>query len=75
VEKVTVEIPKTAAQHVCWLVEKLREIGQSVDTAQWGEVVKLDEEAVEYNEALADLFTAILVDNGLVEPLVTSEGS
>ena len=59
----------------CWLVERLCEIGAAVDTAQWGETTKLDEEAAEYNEALADLFTAVLVDNGLVEPLVTSEGS
>jgi hypothetical protein len=34
------------------------EIGQSVDTARWGEVAKLDEEAAEYSEALADLCTA-----------------
>jgi hypothetical protein len=43
--------------------------------APWDEVARLDEEAAEYNKTLADLFTAVLVDNGFVEPLVTNEGS
>jgi hypothetical protein len=74
-EKVTVEIPEAGVRHACHLVEQLREIGRSVDTAQWGEVAKTDEEVGDCNEALADLFTAVLVDSGLIEPFVTSEGS
>ena len=45
-------------------------MGAAVDTAQWGEVARLDKEAAEDSEALADLFIAVLVDSGLVEPLV-----
>jgi hypothetical protein len=49
--------------------------GAAVDTANWGQMAKVDENAGELNEALADLFTAVLVDNGLIEPLVTGERS
>jgi len=57
------------------LVDELREIGAAVNTANWGQMAKVDENAGELNEALADLFIAVLVDNGLVEPLVADEGS
>jgi hypothetical protein len=70
---IKLEIPEKAIKYARVLVKQMREIGQSVDTAQWGEVTKLDEEAAEYNEALADLFIAVLVDSGLVEPLITSK--
>ena len=73
--KVTIQIPEEAISYARVLVDELRETGAAVDTANWGQMAKVDENAGELNEALADLFTAILVDNGLVEPLIASEGS
>ena len=74
-EKVTIQIPGEAISYAHVLVDELRETGAAVDTANWGQMAKVDENAGELNEALADLFTAVLVDNGLIEPLVTGERS
>jgi hypothetical protein len=72
--KVTIQIPEEAISCARVLVEELRETGAAVDTANWGQMAKVDENAGELNEALADLFIAVLVDNGLVEPLIAGEG-
>ena len=74
-KKVTIQIPEEAISYARVLVDELRETGAAVDTANWGQIAKVDENAGELNEALADLFIAVLVDNGLVEPLVADEGS
>jgi hypothetical protein len=73
-KKVTIQIPEEAISYAHVLVDELRETGAVVDTANWGQMAKVDENAGELNEALADLFIAVLVDNGLVEPLIASEG-
>jgi hypothetical protein len=56
------------------LIERLRQIGAATETAISGNLEELDEKAAVTHETLSDLFTAALVDNGLVEPFVTSEG-
>jgi hypothetical protein len=74
-KNVTIQIPEEAINYARVLVDELRETGAAVDTTNSGQMAKVDENAGELNEALADLFIAVLVDAGLVEPLVTSEGS
>jgi len=74
-KKVTIQIPEEAISYARVLVDELRETGAAVDTANWGQMAEVDENVGELNEALADLFIAVLVANGLIEPLVTSEGS
>jgi hypothetical protein len=56
------------------LIERLRQTGAATETAISGNLEELDEKAAVTHETLSDLFTAALVDNGLVEPFVTSEG-
>jgi hypothetical protein len=73
-KNVTIQIPEEAIIDARVLVDELRETGAAVDTANWGQMARVDESAGELNEALADLFIAVLVDNGLVKPLVTGEG-
>jgi len=74
-KNVTIQIPEEAISYARVLVDELHETGAAVDIANWGQMAKVDENAGELNEALADLFIAVLVDNGLVEPFVTGEGS
>jgi hypothetical protein len=74
-EKVTIQIPEEAISCARVLVDELRETGAAVDTANWGQMAKVDENAGELNEALADLFIAVLVDSGLIEPLIAGESS
>ena len=57
------------------LIDRLRQIGQAVDTAIGSDLDELDEEAAEIDGILGDLLVSFLVDPGLVEPLVVSEGS
>jgi hypothetical protein len=57
------------------LVDRLREIGEAATTAMHGDLVELDEEASVLHETLSDLLIGLLVEAGLVEPLITSEGS
>ena len=57
------------------LISRLRQIGAAMQTAVSGNLEEPDEEAADLHEALSDLFTAALVDNGLAEPFVPSEGS
>ena len=72
-EKVTIQIPEEAISYARVLVDELRETGAAVDTANWGQMAKVDENAGELNEALADLFIAVLVDNGVIAPLVYAQ--
>jgi hypothetical protein len=74
-KRAAIQIPEEAISYARVLVDELRETGATVDTANSGQMAKVDENAGELNEALADLFIAVLVDNGLVEPLIASEGS
>lgn len=67
-------MPKTATKHACWLVEQLREVGAAVDVAPWNETAEMDGEASVLHETLSDLLIELLVEAGLVEPLVTGEG-
>jgi fructoselysine-6-P-deglycase FrlB-like protein len=57
------------------LVDRLRQIGQAVDSATGSDLDELDEEAAEIDGILSDLLVSLLVDAGLVEPLVVSEDS
>jgi hypothetical protein len=72
-EKATIQIPEEAISCARVLVDELRETGAAVDTANWGQMAKVDENAGELNEALADLFIAVLVDNGVIAPLVYAQ--
>jgi hypothetical protein len=72
-KKVTIQIPEEAISYARVLVDELRETGAAVDTANWGQMAKVDENAGELNEALADLFIAVLVDNGVIAPLVYAQ--
>jgi hypothetical protein len=56
------------------LVERLREVGQATETATGSDLAELDEEASVLHETLSDLLVELLVEAGLVEPLVTGEG-
>ena len=73
-KKVTIQIPEEAISYARVLVDEFHETGAAVDTANWGQMAKVDENAGKLNEVLADLFIAVLVDNGLVEPLIADEG-
>jgi hypothetical protein len=57
------------------LIERLREIGKAAETATGPVLAELDEEASVLHETLSDLLIELLVEAGLVEPLVTGEGS
>ena len=56
------------------LIDRLRQIGQAVDTATGSDLERLDEEAAEIDGILSELLVSLLVDAGLVEPLVAGEG-
>ena len=57
------------------LIDRLREIGQQIDGATSSDLDELDEETAEIDGILSDLLVSLLVDAGLVEPLVVGEGS
>jgi hypothetical protein len=57
------------------LIERLREIGEAAETATGSEfLAELDEGASVLHETLSDLLVELLVEAGLVEPLVTGKG-
>ena len=66
----TVEVPRDVLGQARAMLARLREIGAQVDRASAAEVAQLDEEAAELREALADMFTALLENAGLVERFV-----
>jgi hypothetical protein len=72
---VAIFINKETLESTRQLVERLRQIGLAVDGATGGDLERLDEEAAEIDGILSDLLVSLLVDAGLVEPLVASEGS
>ena len=49
-EKVTIQIPEEAISCARVLVDELRETGAAVDTANWGQMAKVDENACERDE-------------------------
>jgi hypothetical protein len=57
------------------LIERLREVGELSETATGPALAELDEEASVLHETLSDLLIGLLVDAGLVEPLIAGEGS
>jgi len=57
------------------LIERLRQIGQAVDTATGSDLDELDEEAGEIDGILSDLLVSLLVDAGLAEPPAVSDDS
>ena len=57
------------------LVERLREVGEASETATGPALVGLEAEASVLHEILSDLLIGLFVDAGLVEPLITGEGS
>ena len=57
------------------LIGQLYELGEGMDTATPAELAKIDESRADINEVLADVFEQLLLEAGLVEPLVASEGS
>jgi hypothetical protein len=50
VEKVTIQIPEEAISCARVLVDELRETGAAVDTANWGQMARVDENACERDE-------------------------
>ena len=56
------------------MIERLREVGEAAETATGPALAGLDAEASVLHETLSDLLVSLLVDAGLVEPLVVSEG-
>jgi hypothetical protein len=50
VEKVTIQIPEEAISCARVLVDELRETGAAVDTANWGQMAKVDENVGERDE-------------------------
>jgi hypothetical protein len=57
------------------LIERLREVGKAAGTATGHALTELDEEASVLHETLSDLLVELLVEVGLVEPLIAGEGS
>jgi hypothetical protein len=57
------------------LIERLREVGEAAETATGSDLAELDEEASVLHETLSDLLIELLVEVGLVEPLIIGEGS
>jgi hypothetical protein len=57
------------------LIERLREVGEAAETATGSDLAELDEEASVLHKTLSDLLIGLLVEAGLVEPLITGEGS
>jgi hypothetical protein len=57
------------------LIERLREVDEASETATGPALAGLDAEASVLHETLGDLLVVLLVDAGLVEPLITGEGS
>jgi hypothetical protein len=49
-EKVTIQIPEEAIGYARVLVDELRETGAAVDTANWGQMAKVDENACARDE-------------------------
>jgi hypothetical protein len=49
-EKVTIQIPEEAISCARVLVDELRETGAAVDTANWGQMARVDENAGECDE-------------------------
>jgi len=72
---VTIRMPRETLEGTCNAIMRLREIGEATETATGYALAELDEEASVLHEILSDLLTFLLVDAGLVEPLVTGEGS
>jgi hypothetical protein len=56
------------------LIERLREVGEAAETASGSDLAELDEEASVLHETLSDLLIELLVEAGLVEPLIADEG-
>jgi hypothetical protein len=57
------------------LIERLREVGEAAETAAGSDLTELDEEASVLHETLCNLLVELLVEAGLVESLIASEGS
>jgi hypothetical protein len=57
------------------LIGQLYELGERVDTATPVELAKIDKARADINEVLADVFEQLLLEAGLVQPLVSSEDS
>jgi hypothetical protein len=57
------------------LIERLREVGEASETTTDRALAGLDAEASVLHETLFDLLIGLLVDAGLVEPLIAGEGS
>jgi hypothetical protein len=72
----TITLSSETLEGVRGLIERPREVGEAAETATGSDLAVLDEEAsVVLHETLSDLLIELLVEAGLVEPLVTSEGS
>jgi hypothetical protein len=71
----TITLSPETLEGVRGLIERLREIGEATPTATHGDLVELEEEASVLHETLSDLLIELLVEAGLVEPLITGEGS
>jgi hypothetical protein len=56
------------------LIERLREVGEAAETATGSDLAELDEEASVLHKTLSDLLIGLLVEAGLVEPLIAGEG-
>jgi hypothetical protein len=75
IKPATITLSPETLESVCGLIERLREIGEAAETATGPALAELDEEASVLHETLSDLLIGLLVDSGLVEPLIAGEGS
>jgi hypothetical protein len=57
------------------LIERLREVGEAAETATGPALAELDEEASVFHETPSDLLIELLVEAGLVGPLIAGESS
>jgi len=57
------------------LIGRLREVGKATASYTGTALAGLDEETSVLHETLSDLLIGLLVDAGLVEPLIAGEGS
>ena len=57
------------------LIGQLYELDSRVDTVTEAEMVRIDESRADISEILPGVFEQLLLEAGLVQPLVSSEGS
>jgi hypothetical protein len=75
IKPTTITLSPETLEGACGLIKRLREVGEAAETATGSDLAELDEEASVLHETLSDLLIELLVEVGLVEPLIIGEGS